>query len=185
MCQNCGKHEANVRYTQIINGIKKELHLCQDCAKKLGIEPSDMPDFLNVNSFLGDFFNDYIETSPHQTLGDSEIKCKKCNMTYEDFIKTGMFGCSNCYETFTNPINSLLKNLHGTSKHTGRTPKNLYVSNAKRSESKKEQKDEDEKKETKQEDKLARLQKDLEKAIKDERYEDAAKIRDQIKEMNK
>ena len=34
-CQNCGKNEANFQYRQIINGKKKELILCSECAKKL------------------------------------------------------------------------------------------------------------------------------------------------------
>ena len=36
-CQNCGNNDANVRYTQIINGVKKQMNLCEKCAKKLGI----------------------------------------------------------------------------------------------------------------------------------------------------
>ena len=38
LCQNCGKNEANIRYTQIINGVKKEVALCSNCAKKLGMD---------------------------------------------------------------------------------------------------------------------------------------------------
>ena len=178
LCQNCGKNEANIRYTQIINGVKKEVHLCSECAKKMGMDSMEMPDLFNFNSFLGDFFNDYMEEELLPSFQTSEVKCKNCNMTYNDFIKTGMFGCSNCYETFTNPIDSLLKNLHGTAKHIGRIPKNEKAQIKLNKKTNKEEKNV-------KEDKLSKLQKDLDKAIKEERYEDAAKIRDEIKEMNK
>lgn len=171
MCQNCGKNEANFRYTQIINGVKKEVILCSDCAKKLGIDNMDMP--ISFSNFLGDFFNDYAENSLIPSFSTSNTKCKSCGMTYNDFINTGMFGCSDCYDVFSNPIDSLLKNLHGTAKHIGRGEKHQKVENKVHTKKSKEN--------TEKED----LQKELDKAIKEERYEDAAKIRDKIKEMGK
>ena len=174
LCQNCGKNEANIRYTEVINGVKKEIALCSSCAKKLGVDNIEMP--INFNSFLGDFFNDYAETEFMPMLQTGTVKCKTCGMTYNDFINTGLFGCSDCYDTFSNPIDSLLKNLHGTAKHVGRLP-NGTAEKIKVEETKKE--------EAPKVDKKAKLEKELEKAIKEERYEDAAKIRDEIKEMEK
>lgn len=172
LCQNCGKNEANFKYTQIINGVKKELTLCSECARKLGVDSIDIP--INFTSFLGDFFNDYAESSLLPSFSTNDVKCKTCNMTYNDFINTGMFGCSDCYDVFSNPIDSLLKNLHGTSKHIGRGVKNAKVAQIEKPnkvEPIKNEKDE--------------LQKQLDKAIKEERYEDAAKLRDKIKEIDK
>lgn len=172
LCQNCGKNEANFKYTQIINGVKKELTLCSECARKLGVDSIDIP--INFTSFLGDFFNDYAESSLLPSFSTNDVKCKTCNMTYNDFINTGMFGCSDCYDVFSNPIDSLLKNLHGTSKHIGRGVKNAKVTQIEKTnkvEPIKNEKDE--------------LQKQLDKAIKEERYEDAAKLRDKIKEIDK
>lgn len=176
LCQNCGKNEANFRYTQIINGVKKELILCTDCAKKLGVDNIDIP--INFSSFLGDFFNDYAENSLLPSFSTNDVKCKTCNMTYNDFINTGMFGCSDCYDVFSNPIDSLLKNLHGTSEHIGRGIKSASLEESQKIKPKKQEKD-------KKKDELENLKKDLEKAIKEERYEDAAKIRDKIKEIDK
>ncbi len=180
LCQNCGKNEANIRYTQIINGDKKEIALCSKCAKKLGVDELELP--INFNSFLGDFFNDYAETEFLPMLQTNELKCKTCGMTYSDFINTGVFGCSDCYEVFSNPIDSLLKNLHGTAKHVGRLP-NGKAEKIEIEQPQKENKANSE--ESDKENKKKNLERDLEKAIKEERYEDAAKIRDEIKEMNK
>ena len=180
LCQNCGKREANVRYTQIINGVKKEFRLCSECAQELGMDSVEIPDFpINFKTFIGNFFNDYVENEYMPTLSDSIIKCKKCGMTYNDFIKTGMFGCDECYETFEGPINSLLKSLHGTTKHIGRKPKKIGDA----SETKSVKKDSKIKEKDEKIDKEKELQKQLEQAIKDERYEDAAKIRDEIKKL--
>ena len=170
MCQNCGKNEANFRYTQIINGVKKEIILCSECAKKLGLDNMEMP--ISFSNFIGDFFNDYVEDSLLPSFSTNSVKCKTCKMSYNDFINTGMFGCSDCYDIFSNPIDSLLKNLHGTAKHIGRGAKEIANNKIKT-------------KKVKQPDEKEDMQKELDKAIKEERYEDAAKIRDKIKEMEK
>ena len=185
LCQNCGKNEANVRYTQVINGVRKELNLCSDCARKLGVDRIDIP--MDFTSFLGDFFNDYAESSLLPSFSIDNVKCKTCGMSYNDFIDTGMFGCSDCYDTFSGPIDSLLKNLHGTAKHIGRGAKNVDDLLGKNTKNKTSNKTENSNKplENKNLQKLEDLQKQLDKAIKEERYEDAAKIRDKIKEMNK
>jgi protein arginine kinase activator len=78
LCQNCGKNEANIRYTQIINGVKKEVALCSDCARKLGLENIGIPDLsMNFHSILGDFFNDYAESMLLPSIENNTIKCKK------------------------------------------------------------------------------------------------------------
>ena len=59
LCENCGNHEANVRYTEIINGEKKEMHLCEECSQKLGIGNMDFKMPINFSSFLGDFFDEF------------------------------------------------------------------------------------------------------------------------------
>lgn len=178
-CQNCGKEEANVRYTQIINGVKKEIFLCTNCAKELGVDTLEMPDFpMNFNSFLGDFFNDYMERELLPSFQTEAVKCKTCGMTYDDFIKTGMFGCSNCYSTFSIPIETLLKNLQGSTKHIGRKLNSIKEPiKAESTDAKQKQE------EAKEDNKILKLQKDLEKAIKQEKYEEAAKIRDEIKKL--
>ena len=183
LCQNCGENEANVKYTQIINGVKKEISLCSDCAKKLGINNmvNEMELPIDFNSFLGEFFNDYAESDFLPTINNEEIKCKKCGLKYEDFIKNGEFGCEECYNTFSNAIDSVLKRLQGSSEHIGRKPTKL-ISN-KDNDVKVEEKEEKPKEDSSKETKKKKLQNELDKAIKEERYEDAAKIRDELKEV--
>ncbi|MFR8103779.1 MAG: UvrB/UvrC motif-containing protein [Clostridia bacterium] len=188
MCQNCGKHEANVRYTEIINGVKKEMALCEECSRKLGIDNKmnmdmnfNMP--IDIPSFLGEFLGDYGgEEFMPAFPSVQELTCNECGMTYNDFVNTGKFGCHHCYDVFSDRIDPILKNIQGSNRHVGRRGRlnSGKIKMEKPIQIKKEQK---QKKKEKTE--LDNLQQDLKKAIQEERYEDAAVIRDKIKKIDK
>ena len=181
MCQNCGKNEVNFRYTQIVNGVKKEMALCDKCARELGLEGLDFNMPINFSSFFSDFFNHDIDGFLPSFVGTKELECDNCKMTFDDFANTGEFGCGNCYITFEDKITPVLKHLQGSSRHEYKEAiDELEYNKSKFAEKQKEEKVE--KKVSKKEEELSKLKKDLEKAIKEERYEDAAKIRDEIKQ---
>ena len=177
-CQNCGEREANVRYTQIINGVKKEMALCEECSKKMGLDHFDFSMPINFSSFLGDFLDDTEEFFPSYNKG-SMLKCPECGMTYEEFTHYGKLGCEKCSETFNKLLNSVLQNVHGTSKHNGRKYKNLIEGETINTSKKKEEITDEKQAE------LKKLKQEQAKAIEEERYEDAAKIRDEIKKLEK
>ncbi len=186
LCQNCGENEANVRYTQIINGVKKEMALCKKCSKELGIGDIDFSMPINFSSFLSDFFEEEKEFLPG-FMEQEKLMCDKCGMTYEDFINTGKFGCENCYEIFSNKIDPIFKNIHGGNRHVGRglnLPKckgeknvgiDTFIDPNKNNVGADPV--------SAQNNELDKLKKDLKQAIQEERYEAAAKIRDEIKKM--
>ena len=190
LCENCGKREANVRYTQIINGDKKEMNLCEECSEKLGIGNVDFKMPISFSSFLGDFFDEFENNTLLPELDPiKQLTCDSCGMTFEDFMNTGKFGCSNCYNIFESKIDPILKNIHGANRHVGRLGKIGPATNLKEQEEQIEnskieitEKEEKTKKEVNEEDKLKQ---ELQKAIKEERYEDAAKLRDEIKKKEK
>lgn len=175
LCSNCGKNEANVRYTKIINGEKTEFALCEECAKKVGLDDIDFSMPINFTNFLSDFFEDDAILPSFAKVGVE--KCPKCGLTYNEFVNNGKFGCGECYNAFSDRLDAILKNLHGSYKHTGRAPKNI-VKEIDIQKEETQTKKVDEKQE-----KIDKLNKDLQKAIKEERYEDAAKIRDEIKKI--
>lgn len=174
-CENCGENEANVKYTQIINGIKKEWNLCKKCSEDLGVSnfnmDFDMP--MNLSSFFADFLD---EVNTEAFLPNSkqveELKCRECGETFEEFVDTGKFGCGNCYEIFADKIDAILKNMHSGNRHIGRkgTPSKTHIT-----------KEKQEVASTKSQ--VEKLKRDLKQAILEERYEDAAKIRDEIKKQ--
>lgn len=178
-CENCGNNEANVKYTQIINGEKKQMFLCEECSEKLGINDIHFNMPINFTSFLTDFFNDMQDISLMPTLGENNtLQCKKCGLTWDNFLHTGKFGCSNCYDDFEARIDPILRSLQGATSHLGRIGEVRTGNNVKQNLD-----DKLEKEENKTISKIEKLKEDLKKAIKEERYEDAAKIRDEIKKQ--
>lgn len=182
-CENCGNHEANVKYTQIINGDKKQMFLCEECSQKLGIGNMSFNMPIDFSSFLGDFFDDMHETSFIPSLsGQIELKCKQCGLDFDEFLHTGKFGCSNCYDEFESMIDPILKNIHGSNRHIGRLGNVIEGNNVSNDDKVSSSMD---KKQSEQESKIDKLKADLKQAIKEEKYEDAANLRDEIKKLEK
>ena len=174
-CENCGNNEANVKYTQIINGEKKQMFLCEECSQKLGINDIHFNMPINFTSFLTDFFSDMNDISLMPTLGENNLlKCSKCGLIWDDFLHTGKFGCSNCYDDFESRINPILRSIQGATNHVGRIGNVIQGNNVKQNLDEKME-------ENKNISKIEKLKEELKQAVKEERYEDAAKIRDEIK----
>jgi protein arginine kinase activator len=91
-------------------------------------------------------------------------KCPVCGFTQADFKKTGRLGCANCYETFSDGLQSLLKGMHKGTAHVGKVPSRLLVT-------------------MEREQTLKGLHRDLRKAVAEEDYESAAQIRDRIRKL--
>ena len=182
LCDNCGKREANVRYTENINGKVKELNLCEECSKKLGIGQMDFSMPMDFSNFFGDFIEEFTKPEWMPLLSNVKtLTCNNCGYTFDDIVNTGKLGCPNCYEVFESELDPIIKRIQGTNRHVGRIGKIIDNKiDEKYGKGKKEQ--DSNKKEGKT--KLEQLQEDLKTAIKEERYEDAAKIRDEIKKCN-
>lgn len=178
-CDNCGKDNANVRYLRNINGVKQEMNLCEECSEKLGITDINFNIPIDFSSFLGGFFEDF-ENPDLLTLmqQNEQTKCKGCNSTFEDIINSGKFGCPKCYETFETQIDSLMNKIHGSNRHVGRLGKleKINVDNKNSSNNLEESKNEN---------KIENLKNQLKQLVKEEKYEEAAKIRDEIKKLEK
>ncbi|MEG1705583.1 MAG: UvrB/UvrC motif-containing protein [Clostridia bacterium] len=164
-CQNCNKNDANVKYYENINGKQKEVMLCSKCAEKFNL--IDFPDMLSffVSNHPKELYeNDYLDTV-----------CDKCSYTFDDYLNTGFFGCDNCYNAFSDRIDSLLSKMYGKNRH-----KLLQdYSNKKESNKTYNKKDEEVSNITD----IKVLKDRLEKDIKNENYEEAAVIRDRIKKI--
>ena len=147
VCEKCGKNNASVLYTQIVNGKKSSINLCSACASGESI-------FDNFGSLLS--FGSRTESR--------QSACPVCGMTLAEFTRKGRMGCGKCYDTFRAQAKSMLQKIHGTSVHTE------VKKEAPATEIKKEEKSE-----------LDILKDKLREAINTENYEEAAKIRDEIR----
>lgn len=184
LCENCRKREANVKYSENINGVKKELNLCEECSKKLGITQMSFNIPIDFSNFFGGFMEDFATPEFMPLLQEiKQLKCNNCGYTFDDIAKTGKMGCEECYSVFEDRIDPILKKIQGSNHHIGRIGKIIdnKISN-KNNENKINQKDD---KPQKEQDRLSELKQELKQAIQEERYEEAAKIRDEIKKIEK
>lgn len=117
-CQVCKKAQAKVHYTQIHESQVKKVDLCDACAKEKGI--NDPASFALADLVLGLGSSQKAEESA--TSSESDIVCKSCGFTHADLKKTGRLGCSECYNTFAESLDSLLKNMHKGTRHKGKVP---------------------------------------------------------------
>lgn len=158
-CHRCAK-VATLHITEIVKGEAQELHLCEECA--------------------GQFLQNQADDSTTETaggliksaaaLGEAELEelekvvCPTCKMTFREFRGQGRLGCSHCYVAFREQLLPLLENIHGETNHCGKFPKRAPDDSQKRYQ-------------------LIKLRNDLRVAVAEESYEEAARLRDQIQEL--
>ena len=159
VCDVCGKNQATVHLTEIIDDQMTELHLCEECARQ---KSTQMESQFGLSDLLGGL------TEPGKKETEKiEVKCSNCGLTFEDFKKMGRLGCSECYISFKKYLEPLLKRIHGSIQHVGKSP---VKSTAKVSKKKID---------------LQEVRLRLQKAVEAEDFEEAARLRDQIKEVEK
>ena len=169
LCDICAKAQATVHLTEIIDDKMTELHLCEECAQKKGAQMESHFGLADLLAGLADLGGQFATTKK-----ETKIKCARCGLTYEDFKKVGRLGCGECYTAFKEGLLPLLKRIHGSTQHYGKSPKKL----AKLPKVLKSPKAAKEKKEG-----LPELKDRLQQAIQKEEFEEAAKLRDMIREM--
>lgn len=162
-CDICKKREATIFITEIINGEKKAIRLCFECATNLGLK--GILKELNI-PYDENIIKKFLTLMPGfiDEVKDEKV-CNNCGTKFEEFKKSGFLGCSSCYNTFKDDLRPIILNLHGSMKHTGKRKGEKFTPK------------------TTIDEKIKKLKKELEYAIEEERYEDAAKIRDIIKEL--
>lgn len=153
----CKQNDAKVHLTQIVGDKMQKVDLCEDCAKNKGV--NDPAGFSLADLLLGLGASNEISAT---AAGGEVITCGNCGFTQADFKKAGRLGCSECYKTFAEGLEGLLKTMHKSTRHAGKVPASL-----------KQTKDLTEK--------LKSLQKKLDKAVATEDFETAANLRDEIK----
>ena len=157
-CCVCKEKPATVHLTQIVGDKMQKLDLCEDCAKAKGV--NDPAGFALADLMLGLGASQEIE----QSSGGVETKCPRCGFSQADFKKSGRLGCPECYKTFAEGLEGLLKTIHKGTRHEGKVPEALRATRE-------------------QSDRLKLLQKKLAKAIEQENFEEAAQLRDEIKQV--
>jgi protein arginine kinase activator len=160
MCQVCGKRPAKIHYTEIVNHSVVTKDLCLECADDKGIDVMTAG-----GSGLGDLVAGVWDSAVEaQAEKIGKVICPVCGYAYSDFKKMGRFGCPDCYEAFESQLAVLLRQIHGSTQHRGKSPVQLGPMAMIRRE-------------------LADLKEELSVAVQREDFERAAVIRDRIKEI--
>ncbi len=161
ICNLCGAQEATIHLTEIINDQMAEIHLCEACAQEKG---TDFKTHFNVGDLLAGLTE--IGTKPLKTPEKRLAgKCPDCGLTYEEFGKTGRLGCQHCYEAFAKLLLPLIKRVQRSTTHTGKKPGKLAPAGGAPVSD------------------LKVLQDRLRKSVQMEEFEEAAQIRDEIKQL--
>lgn len=155
LCEECHENESEVLITEVDSkGNLTEKNLCKACASKKGY-------FVQKQKPIAEIFSDALKEKQE---GEEETYCSTCGTSWSDFKEHGRFGCADCYKSFGDKIEKLITRVQGASRHVGRKAKaasgtSLIFADME----------------------LKRLRKELARAIQNEEYEKAARIRDDMK----
>ena len=172
-CDVCKAKEAEVFLTQIVGGKIQTVNLCKACSKDRGVED---PTGFAITELLAGLGTSTETEKPAVAHGSEAVageattvvtaaKCAVCGFTQADFKKTGRLGCSECYQTFADHLGNLLKAMHKGTRHTGKLPVRLA-------------------RQHEITERMKGLQDDLQKAVREENYEGAAALRDELRKLS-
>jgi protein arginine kinase activator len=146
LCGLCKQKNATVHLTQIAGDKMQKVDLCEECAKEKGV--NDPAGFSLADMLLGLGASQEMEDA----AGGADVVCPSCGFSQADFKKSGRLGCADCFDTFAEGLEALLKSMHKGLRRTQDLEKRLN-----------------------------QLQADLDKAVEAENFERAAVLRDDIK----
>ncbi len=157
ICQHCNEAKATVHITDTVPE-KRERHLCERCAEREGIIVKQTPQ--TTSAILQEFIK-----QKAGAVADDDTACPKCGTTFREFRLNGQLGCPHDYEAFRKPLSALIERAHqGATHHVGKVPNTAEAA-------------------TKKQAGLHKLRRNLQEAIEQEQYEDAGRLRDQIRTL--
>ena len=157
-CESCNKKHATVHLTEIVGTVKKERHLCEECAQSINTQLKKIPSPTEILTSL------IKQVAPE--IGEmSKIVCPVCGLSYLEFRSHGRLGCPMDYTIFRKGLIPLLEKMHGSIQHVGKVPSRAGKELIRKNE-------------------LMQLRNELNKAVEKEDYEKAAELRDKIYELS-
>lgn len=167
LCERCQQRPATIHLMEIFNNQKREIELCEACAREIQAQSPGLLPPLSLPHFLAGLLEHGFNVDSLDRDNRTEIKCENCGLPESRFIKQGLLGCGSCYRFFEEKLEPLLRRIQGMTVHAGKIPANGSKSNAR----------------LKRE--IEAMRKKLQQAVGQEDYEEAARIRDDIHVMEK
>jgi protein arginine kinase activator len=154
-CNKCPK-AATLHITEVLPDDQfEELHLCEECAHKYLYEPQQKG--AAKVSEAG-------QEEGEDVSSLNQRECPECGIKFVEFRNSGRLGCPHDYQEFRDELTPLLENIHGETRHCGKTPRRFPQSKQTQSE-------------------LSLLRRQLHQAVTKEAYEEAARLRDRIRQL--
>tara|TARA_B110000305_G_C19400180_1_gene619711 strand:- start:474 stop:1016 length:543 start_codon:yes stop_codon:yes gene_type:complete len=171
-CDVCQTEKATVFFSQMADGKLQKVNLCKGCADDKGVTDPTGFALADMLEGMGE------ETTPEAEFAPDELICDSCGFSQTDFKKTGRFGCADCYHVFEEGFEGLLEAMHKHTQHTGKSPAAFPDPPAAP-----ESIDPEAPMEASPLDELSELKQALSKSVEDEDYEEAARLRDAISQL--
>ena len=173
-CEKWQQREATIHLSQTRNGKTTEHHLCEACAREQGIS-MNLQDYLgNIGNLFGSgllgggsVFDNTGGIPAFGTTVSRDTACPTCGQSFDDFRRSGLFGCSHCYEAFADRLDPMMRRIQGSTRHVGRKVCQTA----------------DQKEQQLLRSRLADMKKSLQQAVQEEAYEKAARLRDEIRAL--
>ncbi len=189
MKQKCDKceAEATVHELRVVGGKRQERHLCENCARQMGIA---VQQGMTVPDLIEKMLEQSVEPAkPAKTEPPKGTSCPECGTSYPEFRQSGLLGCAECYKAFESQLGPLLERAHeGGTHHVGKMPKRALRG---------EEPDQPARKPgtlkkpsesvlggpEQRAGRISVLRKQLDEAVRTEQYERAAKVRDELRRL--
>lgn len=182
LCQRCQKHPATVFFSQTVGNQTTQAHLCEVCAQEQSQAYGLNSAFFNPFAAISDFLNNFMNWGEGQITEvnsgragsvavDPQAQCPHCGYQLSTFRQNGRLGCTQCYDAFKTSLEPLISSIHGNVRHVEESENGEKVKGEK---------------ETSQGTAGAgvkELREKLKKAVESEKYEEAARLRDEIKRL--
>lgn len=159
-CTACQKVIANIVIMDLNEGsVTGSQHVCTQCAEQLGVTPP------KTTKFAPEMLEDLLQgMKPSQPEPKQAGCCPGCGLAPTDFHTNGRLGCPRCYDNFRKELMPLLQRIHESQVHTGRLPITIAESTP-----------------AIESPDLTEVRQKLEDAVRGERYEEAARLRDDLR----
>jgi protein arginine kinase activator len=154
-CQLC-PNPATVHVTEAVDGQKKELHLCQACAESQQLLKQQE---INLPAILQSLIGQHIGAATDEL---ARLACPACGIKYMEFRAQGRLGCPHDYQVFRKGLEPLLRKIHRSIRHAGKAPRRCAT--------------------PQRHAELVELRRRLQAAVETEAYEEAARLRDLVRE---